>query len=134
MVSKFPDIVLCATTFIKANGFSAHERRREEVGKVGVSLHEIRVANVPNLKSHGISLSSVAHLLEPPRHGTIASKRYKGLVAARVPGKRNQYREDHKDQHYLFAQVAYRREFSSMFDKESAIFSVDDMNKSSSSE
>lgn len=133
LVSKFPEIVLCATSFIKANGFSAHERRREEVGKVGVSLHEIRdhlLANVPNLKSHGISLSSVARLLEPPRHGTIASKRYKGLVAARVPGKRNQYREDHKDQDYqLFAQVAYRREFSAMFDKESAILSTDDMNK-----
>ena len=132
LVSKFPEIVQCSTSFIKANGFKAHERRREGVGKVGVSLREIRdhlMASIPNLKSHGISLNSVARLMEPPQRGTIASRRYKGFVAARVPGKRNQYREDHQDQHYLFAQVAYRREFSSMFDKECAIFSADDMNK-----
>ena len=47
----------------------------------------------------------------------------------RVPGKRNAYREDHPDQHYLFARVAYRREFSEMFSSECAIFSCDDMNK-----
>ena len=102
------------------------------MGKVGVSLHEIRdhlLASVPDLKSHGISLSTVARLFEPPHKGNIASRRYKGLVAAKVPGKRNQYREDHEDQHYLFAQVAYRREFSAMFDKECAIFSADDVNK-----
>ena len=114
LVSKFPEIVQCSTSFIKAIGFKAHERRREGVGKVGVSLREIRdhlIASIPNQKSHGISLNS------------------KGFIAARVPGKRNQYREDHQDQHYLFAQVAYRRKISSMFDKECAIFSADDMNK-----
>ena len=125
-------MVPVATSFIKANGFSAHERCREAVGKVGVSIREIRdhlLANVPNLKCHGISLTSVARLMEPPRRGTVASMRYKALIAARVPGKRNQYREDHQDQHYLFTQVAYRREFSAMFSEECAIFSADDMNK-----
>lgn len=68
----------------------------------------------------------MAHLMQPPRHGTRASSRYKGLVAARVPGKRNQYQEFHKDQHYLFAQVAYRREFSVMFENECALFSCDE--------
>eukprot|EP00731_Ephydatia_muelleri_P006878 Em0003g1126a len=98
LVSQFPSIVSTAASFVKANGFSAHERRRESIGK-------------------------------PPRHGTRASLRYKGQVAARVPGKRNQYREFHTDQHYLFAQVAYRREFSVMFENECALFSCDDMNK-----
>ena len=132
LISKFPSIVSVATSFIKANGFSAHERRREQVGKVGVSLREIRehlLATVTGLRSHRRSVSSVARLMQPPQCGTIASSRYKGLVAARVPGKRNQFREDHKDQHYLFAQVAYRREFTVCFDSECAIFSCDDMNK-----
>ena len=132
LVSKFPEIVPVATSFIKANGFSAHERHREAVGKVGVSIREIRdhlLANVPNLKCHGISLTSVAHLMESPRRGTVASTRYKALIAARVPEKRNQYREDHQDQHYLFTRVAYMREFSAMFSEECAIFSADDMNK-----
>ena len=68
---------------------------------------------------------SVSRLMQPPRRGTVASTRYKALVAARIPGKRNQYREDHHDKHYLFAQVAYRREFSAMFSEECAIFSAD---------
>ena len=132
IVSKFPGIVKAATDFIKANGFSAHERRREETGKIGVSIAEIRehlLSNVPGLREHGISSSAVSRLLEPPHRGTIASTRYKGLVSARVPGKRNQYREFHQDQHYLFAQVAYRREMTEMFSKECAILSADDMNK-----
>ena len=132
LVTQFPSIVSTVTAFVTANGFSAHERRRESIGKVGVSLREIRehlLSTVPGLRGRGISTSSVARLIQPPRRGTIASSRYKGLVAARVPGKRNQYREFHKDQHYLFSQVAYRREFSVMFENECAVFSGDDMNK-----
>ena len=77
------------------------------------------------MKDHGISKASVACLMKPPRHGTIASKRYKRLIAAKVPGKHNEYREDDIDQHYLFAQVAYRKEFSMMFEKECPLFSCD---------
>ena len=51
-----------------------------------------------------------------------------GLIAAKVHRKRNQYRVVHKDQHYLFAQVAYRREFTSMFENECVLFSCNDMN------
>ena len=65
------------------------------------------LATVPNLKDHGISKASVARLMEPPRRGTIANKRCKRLIVAKVPGKRNEYREDNINQHYLFAQVAY---------------------------
>ena len=77
-------------SFVKANGFSAHERRRESIGKVGVSLGEIRehlLHTVPGLRERGFSGTSVARLMQPPRRGTIASSRYKGLLAARVPGK-----------------------------------------------
>ena len=96
LVSKFPEIVPNAMAFIKQHGYRAHERRRQEVGKVGVTISEILdhlLATVPNLKDHGISKASVARLMEPPRCGTIASKRYKRLIAAKVPGKCNEYRE-----------------------------------------
>ena len=132
LVSKFPEIVPNAMAFIKQHGYRAHERRRQEVGKVGVTISEILdhlLATVPNVKDHGISKASVARLMKPPRCGTIASKRYKRLIAAKVPGKCNEYREDNIDQHYLFVQVAYRKEFSIMFKKECALFSCDDMNK-----
>ena len=104
LVSKFPGIIHCMTEFIKQHAFSAHSRRREETGTVGVSLGSIRdylLQSIPGLKEHGLSKHTVARLMEPPRRGTIAGKRYQGLVKARVPGKRNAYREDHPDQHYL---------------------------------
>ena len=66
LVTQFPSIVSTATAFVKANGFSAHERRRESTGKVGVSLREIRehlLSTVPGLKGRGISISSVARLM-----------------------------------------------------------------------
>ena len=91
LVSKFPGIVPCVTEFIKQHGFSAHSRRREETGIVGVSLDSIRVdlmQNIPGLKEHGLSKHTVSRLMEPPRRGTVAGKRYQGLVKARVPGKR----------------------------------------------
>ena len=115
LISKFPEVVPNA---MAQHGYRAHERRRQEVEKVGVTISEILdhlLATVPNLKDHGISKASVVRLMEPPRCGTIASKRYKRLIAAKVPGKCNEYREDNIDQHYLFVQVAYRKEFSIMF-------------------
>ena len=118
--------------FIKHHGFSAHNRRREEVGTAGVSLDEIRnhlFEVVPGLREMGISKHTIARLMEPPRKGTIAAARYKSLIKARVPGKKNAHREDNIDQHYLFARVAYRREFAQKFLNFCAIFSCDDMNK-----
>lgn len=110
-ISKFPQIVERTTEFIKHHGFSAHNRRREEVGTAGVTLDEIRnhlLKAVPGLKEVGISKHTIARLMEPPRKGTIAASRYKSLIKARVPGKKNAYHEDHIDQHYLFAGVAYQ--------------------------
>lgn len=76
----------------------------------GVSLSNIRdhlLESVPDLKERGISVHSIARLMQPPRRKTIAAKRYKGLIDdARIHGKKNCYREEHVDQHYLFAKVA----------------------------
>ena len=79
LVSKFPTIVSVATSFIKANGYSVHEHRREEVGKVGVSLQEIKehiLSTVPGLRSHGIGVCSVARPMQPPPWYNIQLKMY----------------------------------------------------------
>ena len=98
-----------------------------KIRKIFISCHSnnqsISTRVKGQMRVRGISTSSIAQLM---RRGAIASSRYKGLVAARVPGKRNQYSEFHRDQHYLFA---YRREFSVMFESECAVFSSDDTNK-----
>lgn len=92
LITKFPAIVEVASEFIKSHGYAAHMRRRESVASApGVSLREIRnhlLENVPGLKERGISCDSVARFMKPPRQHTIAAQRYKGLISARVPGKR----------------------------------------------
>ena len=84
---------------------------------------------IPELQQHGIGTTTIAYLLSPPHRGHRSAERYKAIINARVPGKDNSYREAHPDQHYVFARVAYRREFAQMFCSECAIFSCDDMNK-----
>lgn len=131
LVSQFPQIPQLVTDLIKQHGFSAHSRRRTEVGGTcGVSLGDIQkhiISQIPQLK--GIGRTTIAYMMAPPHKGTISGSRYKSIVSARVPKKSNQYRENHIDQHYLFARVAYRREFTSKFHQECVIYSCDDMNK-----
>ena len=67
--------------------------------------------------------------MAPPRKNSSRSCRYKGLVDAKVPAKRNCYREDSANQHFLFARVAYREEFVAKFKEECCMYSCDDMNK-----
>ena len=67
--------------------------------------------------------------MKPPRRNSSRAHRYKELVDARVPGKKNSYREESANQHFLFARVAYREEFVSKFSQECCFFSCDDMNK-----
>jgi len=105
IAEKFPTVVETASEFIKTHGYTARVHRREGVASTpGVSLNNISLLdNVPGLKEHDISVNTDAHLMNPPRRKTIAAERYKGLIAAYVPGKKNCYYEDNPDQHYLFA-------------------------------
>ena len=107
---------------------SSKERREGMASTTGVSLSNIRhhlLEKVPGLKEYRISINTVVCLMNPPRRKTIAAARYKGLIAARVPGKKNCYHEDSPDQHYLFAREANCRELAARF----PVFSCDDMNK-----
>ena len=132
IVEKFPEIVDIVSDFVKQSGFSAHYRRRTEVGSTGVSIPEIRkhgLENVPGLKEHGISLSTVRRFFEPPNRSRNASKRYKSIVQAKTGVKSNTYREPHIDAHYLFARNKQRREFAELFKEDIDVLSIDDMAK-----
>ena len=130
----YPSLIDEATSFIKEHSFAAHSRRRTSTGTgTGVSLRDIQkhlLASVPGLsEGGGISLDAIHHLTTAPRKNSSRARRYKGLIDVRVPGKRNQYREDSKNQHFLFARVAYREELASKFREECQFYSCDDMNK-----
>lgn len=133
IVSKFPNIVDVAAEFVKHSGFSAHCRRRTATGySSGVTVAEIRehlLSEVPGLKEHGISLTTTRRLFQPPNKSNRASRRYQGLVDARVGTKSNRYREFHPDIHYLFSRNKHRREFCTLFKSEACILSMDDMAK-----
>ena len=115
---KFPNLIACASEFIKNHSFSAHVRRRETTGTgAGVTLKEIQrhlLDNVPGLEeSGGICRDTIHVMTVAPQKNHLRAKRYKNLIDARVPGKRNQYREKSANQHFLFARVKYREEFVS---------------------
>ena len=95
IVDKSPRVIECATSFIKQHDYSAHSRRRTDTGNVcGVTLAQVRdhlLREIPGLKEDGLGLTTVAYLMVPPRQITFAAQRYKGLVKARVPAKRNDF-------------------------------------------
>ena len=64
---------------------------------MGVSLKDIRnhlLDKFPELKEVGIQRDAIHFLMALPRKNSSRSCRYKGLVDAKVPAKRNCYRED----------------------------------------
>ena len=96
----------------------------------GVSLSDVRehlLKVVPGLEARGIGRDAVHFLLVPPRKNSTRACRYKGPVDAKIPRKRNDYREE--NQHFLFSRVAYREEFVTQHASESCFYSCDDMNK-----
>ena len=127
LYEKYHRLVEMVTNFIKQHSFSAHSRRRETSGTgSGVSLQAIRdhvVQELPELKD--MSRSGIHYLMVPPSKGTHAASNYKGLVNVRIPKTgRNDYRENHENQHFLFARDAHREEFCSKFKSECTFFHV----------
>ena len=72
IVDKFPQVIECATSFIKQHGYSAHSRWMTDTANVcGVTLAQIRdhlLQKIPDLKQHGLGLTTVAYLTVPPQH------------------------------------------------------------------
>ena len=80
---------------------------------VGVSLADMRkhvMREIPELAERGISRDAIHMLLQPLHKNSTRSQRYKSLIDAKVPGKRNQYWEGSANQHFLFAMVSYRED------------------------
>ncbi|KAJ8030165.1 hypothetical protein HOLleu_26495 [Holothuria leucospilota] len=131
--STHPDAVERAASFIQQNGFQADARRRGVTSRSsGVSVQDIadHVRNaVPALKETGVSKSTVRRWMKAPHEGRFASKRYEGLIDAKIPSKRNDFREENRDDHFHRAVVKYMREMCSHFQSECVVYSCDNMNK-----
>ena len=79
IVSKFPTIFGVATESLKINGFKAQEKRRDDDFQVyGVSIADVRphlLENIPGLKQHRISQSTVCYLFCPVNNRRISARR-----------------------------------------------------------
>ena len=95
----------------------------------GVTLENI-VNHVKRTLGIALSRDTVHRTMNPPRKNTHASKRYKGLINARVPPKRNtKEKKTHPDFHYTSAQVNIVNEMAFLCKSNTLAMSVDNKNK-----
>ena len=95
----------------------------------GVSLKDI-TSHVCKTLGLNISRSTVHHLMVPPRKKTRNSDRYKSLVNARIPPKKNcSEKKIHEDYHFTCAQVSIVNEMAQLCDSNTLALSVDNKNK-----
>ena len=95
----------------------------------GVTLKDI-VNYVKITMGITISRHTVHRLMNAPRKKTCASKRYKGLINARVPPKRNtKEKTTHKDFHYTSSQINIVNEMAFACGENTLAMSVDNKNK-----
>ena len=132
VIEAHPEIVEIVRDFITQHSSSAHDRRRDDVQySHGVTLAAIRshvLREIPALKK--ISVHTIHRLLLPPNKNRNASKRYKSLVEAKRPPKRNDLTSKiHADFHYSSAQVNFVGELAELFSDETIAISADDKNK-----
>lgn len=125
-----PDIVPCIRSFIEQNSAEAHLRRRDDVMYTnGVSLKNIS-DHVKNTLGISVNKNTIQRLMVPPRQKTIASKRYKHLINACVPPKRNdREKATHDDFQYTCAQVNLVNELAVIHSTNTLSLSVDNKNK-----
>ena len=106
---KFPDTGQVATEFIQQNEYKAQEKRRDDnYISCGVSVEGVRqylLENVPGLKDHGLSKSTLRYLFQPVNKSRSSSKLYKSVIKCCVPKKDNSLRENSEDAHYLHSRV-----------------------------
>ena len=124
-----PNLVSCVKSFIEQSSAAAHLRRRDNVMYTnGVSLKDI-VQHVKKTLGITVSKNTVHRLMQPPRRKTIASKRYLGLIPARVPPKRNSNeKKEHIDFHFTCSQVNLVNEMAVLCENTLSL-SVDNKNK-----
>ena len=95
----------------------------------GVSLQNI-VDHVKKTLGITISRNTVHRTMNPPRKNSTISDRYKSLINARVPPKRNtKEKTTHADFHYTSAQVNLVNEMAFLCRTNTLAMSVDNKNK-----
>ena len=92
------------------------------------SIQEHVMREIPELKERGISCDCIHFSIKSLQKNVIRAYRYKQLVHAWIPGKKNSYCEDNVNQHF-FSRVACRKEFVSKFNSKYPCLLCDDMNK-----
>ena len=130
IVERHPEIVSTIKAFIDQSTSAAHLRRRNNVYYTnGVTLKEIadHVMETCNIK---ISRDTVHRMMLPVRNGTINSKRFKSLIPARVPPKKNSGMcITHPDFHYTSSQISLVNQLAQLCHKDTVCLSVDNKNK-----
>lgn len=129
---RFPNLPDVVCMFVKQNGVSAQERRRSGTYNVGVSLEDIRkqvLREIPEIINWGISVDTIHRMFMPPNRRNKAHKLYKGLIDAKVPGKRNNMRLDNLNAHACAAQVGSILEMVAEFPEDCFAMSLDDKAK-----
>ena len=95
----------------------------------GVSLKDITI-HIKKTLGLTVNKNTVHRLMKPPRRKTSASKRYKSLINARVPPKRNNNeKRTHNDFHFTCSQVNLDNEMSTLCKENTVSLSVDNKNK-----
>ena len=89
------------------------------------------IKEIPSLRKHGISETSIRYLFNPVNKGTFTAARYKrqDVIDATVPCKDNSPRKGNLDTRYLLSRIKLRREMAAYFPVEIAIVSADSMNR-----
>ena len=130
IVEKHPGIIQIVTEYIEQNTAGAHLRRRNDTLYTnGVTLKQIAEYVKTKLQIE-VSKHTIARLLHPPQKNTVAGRRYKMFVAARVPPKRNEsVRVTHDDFHFTAAQVSLVNQLGQLCAANTLLLSVDNKNK-----
>jgi len=125
-----PEIIDILEKFIHQSSAEAHLRRRDSVMYTnGLTLQNM-VDHVYQTIRVRTSRSTVSRLMKPRRRGTHNSKRFKCLIDARVPPKRNYgERFTHEDFHYTCSQVNILNEMAELYNHGTVRMSVDNKNK-----
>ena len=89
------------------------------------------IKEIPSLRKHGISETSIRYLFNPVNKGTFTAARYKreDVIDATVPCKDNSPRKENLDTRYLLSRIKLRRQMAAYFPVEIAIVSADSMNR-----
>ena len=87
------------------------------------------IKEIPGLREHGISETSVHYLFNPVNKTTFTAARYKSVIDAVVPCKDNSRRKENLDAHYLLRRIKLRRKIAAYFPDEITIVSANSMMK-----